>query len=332
VGIFPRLPLRLYAEPRLWGAIVLDIPKNPQRWRGVAFGMGDILRSMSKGTSALVHNSDGSKSTVDGRHIYLCWSATRHQAVFRRAKRRWLRRNLRNGTLDVAWGSLSTVREDRVTQYVMGAFGCVLLVVLWMAFGVPFVQQNPAQRVWIDWALLVFFFIFYLSLPAILGWQLVKRCRRSCRAFRITSTAIVPSDGPSAGIALPYAGVRAFDEYAMGLIRLRSDEATLIIDSPPLPIAELLGREEEQRQTDLRLYRRLFCLAGAGVVAAVAALVSIQPITGMPIWKPLVTLAAAIPLFAFGIFGERWLKGLFARIERRSRQRRNRQAGAAGRR
>lgn len=333
MGVFPRLPLRLRAEPRLWGAVVLDHPKNPAALRGKGFAM-DALLTCPGEIYARVREGSGAAVRFEGRDVWLMWEGTRNARVFGAARRRWLTRSLNAGTLDVVCGDPWGQRDERRTVwFMMVPMGIGLALTLWFGFLLPFVRGPQSQHTPLDWLIACGFCAAMLAVPAACIWMLSRGFHRTCSLYRLTAKKITPLDGTLQGQDLLLAGCTGHDTFAMRLARLRFGDRTIIIDRPHVALAQLLGTEEQQRRQNKQVYRRLKIYGAVGIILYVAAIVLTQPITGVPIWRPLLALAVGIPLYALlGLYGERWLKGVFAAVERRSRQRKNRHASAAGRR
>lgn len=328
--MFPKWPLKLKSEPRLWGAVVLDHPKNPPSMRGKGFAMSSIGGINQAG--AWVGDGNGGPMLVDGRGVFLTFPTTRGLSLMSKARKRWLEQHRLNGTLDIVCGCPGDPRKGSDFETVfMSVMMVVLVVLVVIAFVVPVIRMHPSQRSWVDWTVSIGACAFMLLLPTVAVCVVRQSKKLTCHGYRLTSMAITPLDGEQAGNVVRFADVIDFGDAGMArLLRLDLPGRSLRIVRPPIPAAKLLGREQDEKLRNRNLIRRIAGVLIAGAVLAAFVGYLTQPITGMPAWRPALALLSIVPGGLLAFFGQAWMLRGFAALERRSKQRKNRHAAASG--
>ncbi|MDP1662042.1 MAG: hypothetical protein Q8L55_09015 [Phycisphaerales bacterium] len=321
--MFPKLPLRLHAEPRLWGLVVLHDRRNPPEWQGKRLPFDGIAAIGGGVPGWPLLDATGARVQSGGRTVNVTL-AHGTQGTFRRARKRLFKRRLAAGDLD------TVVRHpprkvDLIGLTVISAIMAALGITgLWMMLAEHF-ATDPSRLEWYDLPLKSVMVAMPLLLGAPFLWWMRRIARRSCTAYRLTATSVTPLDGPWAGRQFDRSSIVRHQSFAQSVVRLWFPEQMLQIEWPPVPFSVWMDSEEADRASRRRSYIRCAWYGGVALVCAITlTLVLPRPErdpNALSAWQ-VAALLLGMGLFHVWLFkyGPPWLAAKAKQSERKKRQ------------
>ncbi|MFT3684089.1 MAG: hypothetical protein QM783_04020 [Phycisphaerales bacterium] len=246
--------VRLHAEPRLWGVLVLDDPRNPAEWRGMRLPFERVGSYAGVVWRRHLLDEAGEPLVRDGKRVQLTFTEEAGR-VLNRATRHDVRRRLKDGTLNFTHRTMPMSRTDKIVLCVMAPVMLALMAFVAVAIVRGHATIPRSHLEWYDLPVKLSLVVVPLLLYILVGWIVWRSSRRTCRAVRVTSEAITPLDRAHSGKPIERSAVVRY-KFGQESVRVWTTEGTHQFQCARWFFIAWMGSDELERRRTRRSYVR----------------------------------------------------------------------------